>query len=194
MLNVPPNRIVLFLGFAVTGTWWDLYSKSHVFAELGYPRGQGPWWIGGDSWMKFRLYTSMNEGALWGVGQGFAWLFAGLSLVAIAGIIYWLFVRGAAQSIWLTVALGLIMSGTIGNLYDRVGLHGCVNPETGQTWFAVRDFLLFTFGGWPWPVFNFADVFLVTGAGMLILQSLFAPAEIQSTGSAEESTEVSAAA
>ena len=117
----------------------------------------------------------MNEGALWGVGQGYAWVFASLSLFAIGGIVYWLFFYGAGRSWWLTVALALIMSGTIGNLYDRIGWHGCIKPETGEPWYAVRDFLLFTFGGWPWPIFNFADVFLVTGAIMLILQSILWP-------------------
>ena len=49
---------------------------------------------------------------------------------------------------------------------------------------AVRDFLLFHFNGWDWPVFNFADVFLVTGATMLALQSPrpLTPRELEETG------------
>ena len=68
-----------------------------------------------------------------------------------------------------------IMAGTLGNLYDRAGLHGLVDAN-GAAIYGVRDFLLFTFGNFHWPVFNFADVFLVTGAIMLGIQSLRAEA------------------
>lgn len=186
MKRVPANRYVCFLILSVSGLIWDLYSKHAVFADLGYP-GQSSEWVeryfGG--WSTFRLYTSFNEGALWGIGQGYTWVFATLSVAAVAGVIYWLFYLGAAQSWWLTVSLALIMSGTLGNLYDRIGLHGCVDMSTGRAEpiFAVRDFLLFTFGAFHWPVFNFADVFLVTGAGMLVVQSFLAEVSVDSATS-----------
>lgn len=183
--SVPRSRYGVFAVLAGGGLAWDLYSKSSVFHDLGYPAGQSAWareFFGG--WVTLRLYTSMNEGALWGMGQGYAWLFAALSLVAIVGILYWLFAKGAACSLWLTIALALIMAGTLGNLYDRLGWHGCVDPRTGERWYAVRDFLAFTFDRWSllqfeferwtWPIFNFADVFLVTGTIMLFVQA-FAP-------------------
>ena len=182
MNSVPKHRLWMFVVIVTVGLGWDLYSKTAVFEQLGYPRGESEHVYGQSSPITFRLYTSMNEGALWGVGQGFAWVFAGLSLLAAAGIIYWLFFKGAAVSAWLTVALSLIMGGTLGNLYDRIGMHECIHPVTGETWYAVRDFLLFTFWGWPWPVFNFADVYLVTGAIMLVLQSFGLPAAVPLPG------------
>jgi len=105
------------------------------------------------------------------LGQEYTWLFAGLSLAAVVGIPVWLFGFSAARSLWLTIALALILGGTLGNLYDRIGLHGCRDAH-GAPIAAVRDFLLFTFGTFHWPVFNFADVFLVTGASMLVAHSL----------------------
>jgi signal peptidase II len=136
--------------------------------------------------MTFRLFTSFNEGALWGMGQGYTWLFATLSIVAAIGILFWLFVAGAARSLWLTIALAFIMAGTLGNLYDRMGQHRCteLNPVTGipEQIYAVRDFLLFTFGRFHWPVFNFADVFLVTGAILLVVQSLKAEVTAATSG------------
>ena len=69
-------------------------------------------------------------------------------------IVWWLFWRGAARSLWLTLALGLITAGTLGNLYDRLGMHGYLNPETGQPWKAVRDFLHFQLGALNWQVFG----------------------------------------
>lgn len=166
---LPRNRYVWFFTLAILGLVLDLVSKQLVFQQLGYPHGQRaePFF---SHWVTFTLVTSVNEGALWGIGQGYTWIFALLSVVAIVAVSVWLFVYKAARSLWLTIALGLIMSGTLGNLFDRVGLHGLT--RNGEPLYGVRDFLLFIFGGWPWPVFNFADCFLVSGAIMLGVQAL----------------------
>ncbi|HEV8067899.1 MAG TPA: signal peptidase II [Planctomycetaceae bacterium] len=200
--GVPASRAVVFLLMAAVIFAADLATKSLVFRDLGYPgtdlepvaRGThavfaSPPGRDGtsvaylDGWLSFRLFTSFNRGALWGVGQGYTWLFAALSSAAVIGIPTWLFGFRAARSWWLTVALALILGGTLGNLYDRIGLPECID-ENGQTVMAVRDFLLFTFGTFHWPVFNFADVSLVTGAGMLVIHSLH-PAGAQAVAAAE---------
>ncbi len=167
------RRLMFILPMTCLCTWWDLYSKSLIFTQLGFPGRQGKvhHWLGQLS--TFSLYTSFNEGALWGVGQGYAWLFAALSVVAVFVILYVLLGTPAGRSNWLTFALCLVLGGTLGNLYDRLGLHGCINAETGRPYLAVRDFLLFTFGTYSWPVFNYADVFLVTGTGMLVAYSFW---------------------
>jgi signal peptidase II len=164
-------RFVVFAGLSGLGAFGDLYSKHLVFSELGYPNGQSEEFL--DSWVMFRFHTSFNRGALWGIGQNLTWLFALLSLLAVFMILYWLFVRLAARSWVLTLCLASIMSGTLGNLYDRLGWHGLMDPITREPIFAVRDFLLFRFGTYNWPVFNIADVLLVLGAGFLIVHSLF---------------------
>jgi signal peptidase II len=188
--GVPASRAVVFLLLAALVVAGDLWTKSLVFRDLGYPgtdlypvvRGAHSLFAAQpgrdgasvaylDGWLSFRMFTSFNRGALWGVGQQYTWLFAALSGAAVIGIPAWLFGFRAARSWWLTIALALIFGGTLGNLYDRIGLPGCID-ENGQTVMAVRDFLLFTFGTFHWPVFNFADVFLVSGAGMLVLHSL----------------------
>lgn len=173
----PANRWFFFWGLVVLGTALDLYTKNVVFQNLGYPNRQGPLlWETAGGWITFRFVTSFNFGALWGFGQGFSFVFAGLSVLAVVGVVYWLFVRNGALSLWITISLGFITAGAIGNLYDRLALHDY--EVNGATAYAVRDFLLFTFGDFHWPVFNFADVFLVTGSIMLIVQSLFMqPAE-----------------
>ena len=191
MMRVPANRYVVFLLIACVGFAADLYSKSAVFLDLGYHDGTGfplkrgehkvfdhtPRLEGQsrpylDKWVKFRLYTSFNEGALWGIGQGWTALFATLSVLACIGVLVWLFVFAAAQSRWLTVSLAFIMAGALGNLWDRMAFHGCENAK-GELIYGVRDFLFFSFGGWNYPIFNLADAFLVTGAIMLIVQSIF---------------------
>lgn len=167
---LPANRYVWFFSIAIAGLAIDLGSKHSVFSDLGWP-GKSDWttqFFGG--WSTFCFYTSINEGALWGIGQGFTGVFAALSVLAIGGVLTWLFKYRAAQSLWLTISLAFVMGGTIGNLYDRLGMHGMQNPA-GAPVYGVRDFLLFTFGDFHWPIFNFADVFLVTGAIMLGLHS-----------------------
>jgi signal peptidase II len=198
MKPVPANRYVLFCAIVCAGIALDLWSKSLVFGDLGYPGGGIPYKAGEhqvfahpdlqegqsraylDGWVKFRLFTSFNRGALWGIGQGWTAVFAVASVAAIAAIVIWLFLFAAARSRWLTVALSLIFAGTIGNLWDRLALHGCTDMN-GDTVYAVRDFLLFTFGSYHYPIFNFADSFLVTGAIMLVLQSLM-PSERKESG------------
>ncbi len=167
------RRLGLIVPLTVGCVWWDLYSKSTVFERLRYP-GKGPeyQWLGRLS--TFQLSTGLNEGALWGVGQGLTWLFASLSVVAVLVIVYCLLKTSAGRSNWLTVALCLVLSGTLGNLYDRLGLYSYPNDETGRPYRAVRDFLFFKFGKFEWAVFNFADVFLVTGTGMLVAYSFWA--------------------
>ena len=168
--RVPASRYAVFWGIVVLATGWDLFTKAAVFSSLGYPGRVSPWTRTlFNEWLQFRFLTSFNEGALWGIGQEFTFVFAGLSLLAVIGILIWLFVYRAAGSLWLTVTLALVMSGTLGNLYDRLGWHGC--EVAGRELYAVRDFLCFTFGNYHYPIFNFADVFLITGAIMLGLYS-----------------------
>jgi len=172
---------------AIAGLTWDLWTKSAVFAELGIP-GVHPVWRGnllGVS-VRFQLATTFNHGALWGMGQGRSWLFASLSVVALGAIGYFLRTRQAVASPVLTTITGLLLAGTLGNLYDRLGLHGYTTAD-GRPVYAVRDFLDFWFfnDSFQWATFNFADCYLVIGAGLLILHSLWLPeAEAPRTASA----------
>jgi signal peptidase II len=117
----------------------------------------------------------VNHGALFGLGgenqkpeyQRLAnRVFAGISLLAAVAIIFWSRRPSARRDAMLCAALGLILAGTLGNLYDRVVFGG------------VRDFMHFFIerGGrttFDWPVFNVADCCLVAGAGLLLIQALF---------------------
>jgi signal peptidase II len=178
--GIPVWHYLVFIVMSTTLLVWDLYSKWHVFSTLGYEHRQSESWFVG-LWGKdvFRLMTSFNHGALWGMGQGYSSVFALLSVVAALAVVYWLFLARGAQSLWLTVALSFVMAGTLGNLYDRLGLHGLRDEVTGQIQYAVRDFLYFQII--EWPIFNFADTFLVTGAIMLLIQSFQADAAAKRT-------------
>jgi signal peptidase II len=177
MKGISPVRFALFFGIALAGFTLDLGTKSWIFGKLGLPGG-ATWWI----WPGyFGFQTSLNEGALWGIGQGNAWLFALFSIAAGLGIVYWLFVRGAAQDLWLTCALACITAGILGNLYDRLGLWWTIEAQHYPK-YAVRDWILMCYENWVWPNFNIADMLLVCGAGLLVLHAFFTPVSEKTTG------------
>jgi lipoprotein signal peptidase len=107
----------------------------------------------------------VNRGALFGVGSRHEdggdsnFLFLLVSLGAAVAITAWSARRTACRDFLLSVSLGLILAGTLGNLYDRVVFDG------------VRDFLWW-YKWFNWPVFNVADCCLVCGAGLLLWQAL----------------------
>lgn len=160
-LGVAPDFLVESVDSATAARWRGEPSLAHL------------WWL----WEgRLGIQTSLNAGALFGMGAGWWWLFALFSAAALAGIVTWLFAFGAARDRWLTVALACVTAGILGNLYDRLGLWNSagLQPEFHH---AVRDWILFVcpevklriFN--PWPNFNIADSALVTGAIMLIVHS-----------------------
>jgi signal peptidase II len=169
---VPRSRFVLFIIIAVVGCAADLLTKAWCFSTPGLRAGQIYWlWQG-----HIGIQLSRNLGALFGMGQGKFAYFALLSIGAAIAIPVWLFVFRAARDIWLTLALGCVMGGVLGNLYDRLGL-------SGDNWFgpgntapqavhAVRDWILWQVNdNWRWPNFNIADSLLVVGVAILLLHA-----------------------
>ena len=123
-----------------------------------------------------------NEGALFGMGQGMGKFFAAVSVVAIIGILGIISRPAARNDLRLLVALGLITGGILGNLYDRLGLPGLTwhapLERLGTPVLAVRDWIHYKLDGIiDWPIFNLADSWLVIGAGLLLLVSLYAGPE-----------------
>jgi signal peptidase II len=108
------------------------------------------------------LRPHVNHGALFGFLRNYTTganlLFMAISLVAAVAIAVWGVQPGTRKDGWLCASLGLILAGTLGNLYDRVLFNG------------VRDFLHWNLW-FDWPVFNVADCCLVVGAGMLLMQA-----------------------
>ncbi|HBO45058.1 MAG TPA: signal peptidase II [Planctomycetaceae bacterium] len=172
MRAVPLNRYLIFFSIAAVGSGMDLATKNWIFAKLGSPnpRQANYWWIW-DGVVGFQ--TSLNEGALFGIGQGQVFLFASLSCLALVALLAWLFVAGAARDLILTVALGCVTAGILGNLYDRLGMPNLTWEyansfhEVGDPVHAVRDWIVVMIGSWQWPNFNIADSLLVCGAILL---------------------------
>jgi signal peptidase II len=155
------GRWLLFWAIALGGASFDLVTKTMIFTRIGEPPAASVSIVPGI----IELQTSLNPGALWGFGRSLPYssqIFAGLSILAGLAICYWLFIRGAATSLSLTIALSLIMAGAMGNCYDRLVL--------GH----VRDFVHLHVDsvGFDCAIFNFADNMLIAGALVLVLVTL----------------------
>lgn len=88
------------------------------------------------------------------------WFFVGLGLVVSAVLVVWLS-RLPRGSLWLPIAITLLLGGAIGNLHDRL-LQGY-----------VVDFIHVYWQDWHFPAFNIADMGISAGAVMLVIDSLF---------------------
>lgn len=190
-----PPRVLLFVVVAVVGLAADLATKAWIFGRLGMPSPRPPIWIVRPY---FSLTTSLNEGALWGLGQGWTMLFVLLSFAAVGAIGYIVLRGEATASLTLTLALACILAGVLGNLYDRLGLPGLtwnLADRFGDPVYAVRDWLHFEIPGvLDWPVFNIADSLLVVGTASIVLLSLFHDFAAWKAGREQPSEQVADAA
>lgn len=114
----------------------------------------------------FNLVLAWNRGVSFGMfnteSSYGAMILIGVAMVIIAALAAWLW---TAEHRWSAVAIGLVIGGALGNVVDRL--------QYG----AVVDFLDIHGFGYHWPAFNVADAAICVGAGMLILESLFAGRE-----------------
>ena len=109
----------------------------------------------------FNLTYVQNEGASFGMLQGFQGFFIAVTVVVIIVATWFMIKYRKKHSRFLKVSLALVYSGAVGNLIDRI-LYGY-----------VRDFFDFRmFDVWKW-IFNVADACLVIGSIMLGIYILF---------------------
>jgi len=193
----------------------DLWTKHWAFTHLA-AGSSSPGMVIVPHIMTFR--RSLNAGALFGLGKGLTPVFITASIVALL-FVFFLFIHSGRDRRSLHLALGLVLAGALGNLYDRAfaiadivrytvdgrtRMEACrvigwndsgvaigtwpdggppqqtiprqLQPRIHQQG-VVRDFIKmeprFTVAGvtievWPW-VFNVADMLLVAGVGLLLL-------------------------
>jgi lipoprotein signal peptidase len=132
------------------------------------------------TWSGNRL-PMVNHGALFGLGRDYVTLangiFAVVSVAAAVAIAYWSTRQSTARDRALCIALGLILAGTLGNLYDRLVFNG------------VRDFLYWHYKDvFEWPVFNLADCCLVLGAFLLLAQAFWSHSTAAAAAAAQPNT------
>ena len=146
-----PGFLVAFLWFVVdqTSKWWianHVMDPPQVIPMTGF----------------FNLVLGRNTGVSFGLfGDAPPWMLVAFTATAVLALFVWM---SRAETRPTGIALGLIVGGAIGNVVDRLR-HG-----------GVTDFFDFYVGQWHWPTFNMADVGIVCGVGLLLLES-FPPAK-----------------
>ena len=133
--------LVLVLALGV-----DLWTKSEAFASVaGFPVVLEPREVVSDTSYRIPWHNGVraispdlldfhlviNHGAVFGIGQNARGVFIVFTLIAVAAGVFIFGWWTRARATWAHIAIGLILAGGIGNLYDRM------------TFGAVRDF------AWP---------------------------------------------
>jgi len=145
-------RWPIFAGLAVTVLVADQLTKAWLVSILA--PGQRTEVVG----TYVRLVHSQNTGALFGLFRDQAVLFAFVS-IGVVGLIIW-FHGSAGRNTWLSIALGLLLGGALGNMTDRF--------RYGY----VVDFVDLGVGDLRWYTFNVADA-AISCAILLLLVSAF---------------------
>ena len=136
--------LYLILGYTpVAGAAWELIPNPYLMAYVT---------------RFFNIVFTWNFGTAFSMFNGLG-EYAPLVLVimtgfVIGGILYYLFARAKKYEL---IPMALIAGGALGNLIDRIRFG------------AVIDFLDFHIGAYHWPAFNVADICIVIGVGLYIL-------------------------
>ncbi len=99
-----------------------------------------------------------NEGAAFGLGEGYVLVFVALAVLMVAGTLIYL-LRAPLVSRFEVVGLALTCGGAVGNAIDRVA-HG-----------VVTDFIATAFI--DFPVFNIADIGITVGVVVALIGFIF---------------------
>lgn len=165
-----PRRVVIFVAILIATLAFDQGSKAWAktlptspaacdTADLAAHRCQGvPQSVIGGFW---DWELALNDGAAFSNFRGKQVL---LSLIACAAVLVLVVMarRTKPEQRLQRAAYAMIAGGALGNLIDRV--------RDG----AVTDFVKWKVGSHEWPIFNVADVALVIGVALLLLESIAA--------------------
>lgn len=165
-----PRRVVIFVAILLVTLAFDQGSKAWAktlpvqptncsTAELAAHTCHGvPQPVIGGFW---DWQLALNDGAAFSNFRGKQVV---LSLIAVGALVMlvWMARRTKPEQRLQRAAYAMIAGGALGNLVDRV--------RDG----AVTDFVRWRVGSHEWPIFNVADVALVIGVGVLLLESIAA--------------------
>ncbi len=107
----------------------------------------------------FYFTFAHNYGAAWGIFDGHTSLLLLVAALGAAAMIYY-FTKTKNNELIARFGLVLAFAGMLGNVIDRVQLG------------YVRDFIDFVIFGYDFPIFNIADMALVIGMSLVILEML----------------------
>lgn len=138
--------LALFIGTLLV----DRLTKAWAIAKLTQPSIINSFW-------SFELVY--NRGVSWSLlnfaDNTFFFILSVFIGLILIGVAFYTYIRWMNH--YSIVGELLVLSGGISNLIDRFFYPG------------VIDFIHFSANGWSFPIFNFADVFIVIGVGIIIL-------------------------
>lgn len=102
----------------------------------------------------FEIRRAYNEGIAFGMFQGKGVFLTPVAVVIAAGAVWYVY-QHKKESRWNHIAFGLLASGALGNLYDRLVL----GQVTDMFWFRAINF----------PIFNVADACITVATIMLMI-------------------------
>jgi signal peptidase II len=146
------SRWLLFATLAIGVLVADQLAKAWVAANVTVER---PIRVLDDY---IRLVISHNTGGLFGMFRDLAPVFA-LGSLGVIGLIV-LYHARSGRSLIMTTALGLLLGGALGNLFDRLRLG------------YVLDFVDAGIGDLRWYTFNVADAAISTALLLLVIVAL----------------------
>lgn len=129
----------------------DLITKRWALDALAAQRGE---LLGG----LVPLTLAFNRGAAFGlsIGDDSRWLFVPVTIAAL-GLLAYIFRQTEERDYTRMLAISLVVSGAVGNLYDRVRWSQGVVDFIGPIDLGFYDF----------PIFNVADIAITCGAILL---------------------------
>lgn len=109
---------------------------------------------------KFLYFTYVkNTGGAWSIFSNSAWFLIIIAVLCIGGLGYYIYRKKEFSFLEVTY-LGLIIGGILGNFIDRLLRSGVV------------DYIGLVFGNYYFPIFNIADICIVCGGILLMIDSL----------------------
>lgn len=151
--------------------WWIIndYLKLSDTAFTSFLMQKAPQY----DFVSHKITSFLNIVMVWNPGVSFGLLQSAQSYVAhgltilafviACGFMFWLWRMPTAIRAW---AIGLIVGGAIGNVWDRLRFG------------AVADFIDVHVAGYHWPAFNVADAAICVGVAVLLYEAfILSPAQ-----------------
>lgn len=148
------KQLCIFLIGVMAAIGLDQWTKYLAVLHL---KGQQPFvlWEG-----VFEFLYSENRGAAFGILQGKQFFFFVVAAIVTVGILYLMYRMPVKRRyIPMQICLGLILSGAIGNMIDRLTLGYVVD----FLYFKLIDF----------PIFNVADCYVTVATALVVILAFF---------------------
>lgn len=105
----------------------------------------------------FYITHVQNTGGAWSIFSSIPYFLVMINILLLGLLIGYIY-KKETFSLVEVIYFGLILGGVLGNLMDRIFLDGVV------------DYIGVQFGNYYYPIFNFADIAVVIGMALIIIE------------------------